>query len=265
MAQARSPSARRMTSPSPRALGDGRRRAPYRNNGKKMLMPGDGNGAYTSPESDSHVGASTTSDVDLVTGTTPAVASPAAGPPVPRVSPRKIAAIRKRAGCDTPTLLGSGRWSGRGPRRRWGNRRIRNPCPLVSGDDTVATEHVSPVRILDDSWLRGCRPGIGLVTVDRRRRVGRRGRVVDGWRWVVDGGWRDDDPGNGMGQDFSHDDQRCEDRERGQTDHAPAWPVASGVSCGRPASDEKDGNEQNSEDSTHGHPPFGSRTGTTSA
>jgi hypothetical protein len=42
---ARSPSARRMTSSSPRALGDGRRRAPYRKNGKKRLMPGDGDGA----------------------------------------------------------------------------------------------------------------------------------------------------------------------------------------------------------------------------
>src|SRR6266545_1007611 len=171
----------------------------------------------------------------------------------------KVAAIRECARCDTPALRGSGRWRGRGRGGRWGNRRIRDPHPLVSGDGTVAPEHVSPVRILDDPWLRRCRRGVGLVNVSRRRRVGRRGRVIDGGGWVVDGGWRDDDPGHGVGQDFAHNDQRCEDRERGQADHVSPRPVASGVSCGRRASDEKDGSEQNRQDSTHSYPPLGNR------
>ena len=173
---------------------------------------------------------------------------------------RKVAAIRECARCDTPALRGCGRWRGRGRGGWWGTRRIRDPHPLVSGDGTVAPEHVSPVRILDDPWLRRCRRGVGLVNVSRRRGVGRRGRVIDGGRrlvdgcgWVVDGGWRDDDPGHGVGQDFAHNDQRCEDRERSQADNAPPRPVPSGVSCGRRASDEKDGNEQNRQDSTHSY------------
>jgi hypothetical protein len=52
------PSARRMTSSSPRALGDGRRRAPYRNNGKKMLMramePGYRRPAEAHRQADTH-------------------------------------------------------------------------------------------------------------------------------------------------------------------------------------------------------------------
>src|SRR5437899_80292 len=80
--------------------------------------------------------------------------------------------------------IGYHRGGGRRPGGRRGNRRIRNPHPFVGRDYAVALEHVPPVRILDDPGLRRCRRGIDLVSVSRRSRVDRRGRVVDGSRLV---------------------------------------------------------------------------------
>jgi hypothetical protein len=57
-----------------------------------------------------------------------------------------------------------------------------------------------------------------------------------------------------VGEDFARDDERREDRERGETDGDPRRPMTSGVSRGRGKGNDAGDNEQNRQYSTHRSP-----------
>src|SRR5258706_1158682 len=80
---------------------------------------------------------------------------------------------------------------------------------------------------------------------------------MDGCRWIVDGRRRDDDPGNGVGQDFARNDERPEEREPGQADQSTSRPMSAGIGGGRHASDEQDDNKRHRQNSAHGYPHTG--------